>query len=231
MKSFKPNKILSVYDVIAEQLRNAREEKNLELKDITKKIGIKCEYLKALEDGDLEKLPPGVYKKNFLREYAIFLGLDSKKILKDFTGDENIGQDNKELNKKSRSLFSKQVIKGRNLLIVPKIVKSIVVIVVILICFFYLGFYLKNIFSQPQLRIIEPQNNSTINYNFVNVIGEVEAETEVTINGELIPLGQEGEDNLFTKKINLKTGINTITITAQKKYGRGTTIIRQILVQ
>ena len=231
MKSFKPSKILSVYDIIAEQLRNARQEKNLTLKDIAKKINIKYEYLKALEDGELEKLPPGVYRKNFLREYAIFLDLDSKKILKDFVGDEAVEQDDKKIAKKFRNLFSKQVIKGRNLLIVPKIVKSIVIIIIILVCFFYLGFYLKNIFSQPQLRVIEPRDNLTVNHNFIDVIGEAETEAEVTINGELIPLGQEDGDSLFTKRINLKTGINNIVITAKKKYGRDTTITRQILVQ
>ena len=105
------------------------------------------------------------------------------------------------------------------------------IIIIILICFFYLGFYLKNIFSPPQLKIIEPRDNLTINYNFINVIGEAEAEAEVTINGELIPLGQGDGNSLFTKRINLKTGINTIVITAKKKYGRDTTITRQILVQ
>jgi len=232
MKSFKPSKILSVYDIIAEQLRNARQEKDVKLKDVAKKINIKYEYLKALETGELEKLPPGVYRKNFLKEYAIFLGLDSQKILKDFVGDETIAQDDKKLvRRKSGGFFSKQIIKSHNFLIVPKIVKSIVVVIIILICFLYLGFYLKNIFSSPQLKIIEPQNNLTINHNFIDVIGEVETEVEVTINGELIPLDQGDGDNLFTKRINLKIGINTIVITAKKKYGRNTTITRQILVQ
>ncbi len=223
MIQFKPSRILLASEVIAEQLQDARQAKNLKLKDIAKELNIKEEYLRALEKGEYNKLPAGIYGKNFLKEYAFYLGLDYKKLLKDWQEEKNIGQ-----SVRKKEIFSKQVIKKHNFLVIPKIIRSIIIIIIVLICFFYLGFYLKGVISSPKIYIIEPQDNLITNNNFVVVLGLTEPETQVIINEELI---LSDSDGLFTKRVNLKSGINTIIIVVRKKYGRERTIKRQILVK
>jgi len=226
--NFKPNAIRTADELIAAELRGARLARNLKIDEAAKCVNIKCEYLKALESAEPEKLPPGVYRNNFLREYANFLGLDSRKMIKDFS-DENV---NKEINKKgfeAKDIFSQQVVGRFNFLIFPKLIRNIVIIAIFLIFIFYLGFYLRGIFSSAELEILQPSDNLIVNNSFIDIVGRTESEVQVTINGELIPLEKSGGEIIFTKRIDLKKGINTITIVAVKKYGKPKTIVRQVL--
>jgi len=227
---FKKNKILSNSEILAGQLRTAREQKKLKLKYVSEKLNINYRHLKTMEKGDFEKLPPGTYGKSFIKEYSNFLDLDSDNSIKIFNKIINKNQPNENQNLKrgeKNELFSKQVVKSYNFINIPKIAKGIIITMVVLICFVYLGIYLKNIISPPDIQIIEPIENLVTDKNFVNIIGLTEPEAEITINGENIFNDSKG---VFTKRINLKNGINTITITAKKKYSRENTIKRQILV-
>ncbi|MFH1582819.1 MAG: helix-turn-helix transcriptional regulator, partial [Candidatus Falkowbacteria bacterium] len=106
MNIFKSNKIYLDSELVSEQLRSARQAKKIKLSLIAKKLNINEKYLEALEKGEYEKLPHGVYGKNFLREYALFLGLDYKKLAADYETEINIVEP-----KRQKELFSKQVIK------------------------------------------------------------------------------------------------------------------------
>jgi cytoskeleton protein RodZ len=57
-------------------LRRARQEKRLTLDQLSRATKISKSNLKALEDGDFERLPAAVYTRGFLRAYAREVGLD-----------------------------------------------------------------------------------------------------------------------------------------------------------
>lgn len=223
MTNFKSNNISLGNESVAEQLSKVRQEKKLKLKEIAKKLNINYKYLKALEKGEYNKLPTGVYGKNFLREYALFLGLDSNELVEIFKQEINIQQ-----NPEQQQLFSKQRVKKREFLAVPKIIKSIVIVIITVVFFIYLGISLKKIISPPNLLIYSPLEDVTTEKKSISVIGQTDPEAQIVINGEQILSNINGE---FSKTINLKNGINIITITACKKYGRDNTIVRQVLVK
>jgi transcriptional regulator with XRE-family HTH domain len=52
------------------QLAALRQSKGISLESIADQTKISCYYLKAIEDLDLDKLPGGIYRDNFLRQYA-----------------------------------------------------------------------------------------------------------------------------------------------------------------
>jgi len=220
---FKSNKISLGAESVAEQLFKARQEKKIKLKDAAKKLNISCKYLKVLEKGEYNKLPTGVYGKNFLREYAVFLGLDSSELIKIFEQEINFQQ-----NPTQQELFSKQRVKKREFLAVPKIVKGIIIVIITIIFFIYLGFSLKKIISPPILLIYSPIENVITKEKSISVIGQTDSEASVVINGERVLININGE---FFKIVNLKNGINKITITARKKYSRDNTVVRQVLVK
>ncbi|MDP3043095.1 MAG: helix-turn-helix domain-containing protein [bacterium] len=223
MTPFKSNKINLNNENISEQLRAARKAKNLKLEDVAKKLNISRKYLEALEKDEYDKLPPGVYGKNFLREYAVFLGLDYGELAKIFTAENQIKQHGGR-----QELFSKQVVKGRNFMAAPKIIKSAVIIAAACVCFIYFGYRLEKIVSPPNLSIYKPTENFITEKNSLQVIGKTEKEAQIIINGELILSNTAGD---FNKTINLKNGINIITVTASNKYGRDNTIVKQVLVK
>ncbi|MDO8668280.1 MAG: helix-turn-helix domain-containing protein [bacterium] len=223
MNLFKSNKIETDCEPVAKQLRSRRRAKNLKIKEVAKKLNINEKYLIALEEGKYNQLPRGVYEKNFLREYALFLGLSCDQIAKDYETETSISEP-----KKPKELFSKQVIKGRHLLIMPKILKNIIIFFIIAACFIYLVYRVNKIISPPLLIIDQPSINLITQETSLVVSGQTEAEANLTINGENVLSDKDGN---FSKSINLKNGINKIIITASKKYGRNNTIYREILVK
>jgi len=216
------NKIHLDSETAAEQLRSARQAKNLKLENVAKKININIKYLRALETGNYDKLPSGTYGKNFLREYSLFLGLNYEMMLKMFESEIAINRD------KVESIFSKQVIKKRYLWAMPRLFRNIIIVFFIAICLFYLNFYLRNIGAKPGLEIFNPIDNLVTEEKTVNVSGLADIGTNIKINGEAVLADSSGN---FNKIINLNKGINIINITAQKKYGQSSQVVRQVLVK
>ena len=66
---------------VGETLQAARERKGVDLYRAERDTKIRLRYLSALEDGDYAELPAPVYTKGFLRNYAIYLGLEPDDIL------------------------------------------------------------------------------------------------------------------------------------------------------
>src|SRR5712692_793501 len=62
-------------------LRTAREAKGVSLAQAEAATMIRRAYLQALEDDDYHTLPGAVYVKGFLRNYAVYLGLDPSHVL------------------------------------------------------------------------------------------------------------------------------------------------------
>ena len=60
----------------------ARERKGVDLVRAERDTKIRVRYLSALERGDYRDLPGAVYTKGFLRNYAIYLGLDPEDVLR-----------------------------------------------------------------------------------------------------------------------------------------------------
>jgi hypothetical protein len=61
---------------LPERLYAARERKGVALYRAERDTKIRARYLAALERGDYRELPGAVYTKGFLRNYALYLGLE-----------------------------------------------------------------------------------------------------------------------------------------------------------
>jgi hypothetical protein len=66
---------------LPERLLSARERKGVDLYRAERDTKIRARYLAALERGDYRELPGAVYTKGFLRNYALYLGLDPDDVL------------------------------------------------------------------------------------------------------------------------------------------------------
>lgn len=68
---------------IGEQLRQKRKELNLSLKEIENATSIRMAYLHSLEEGEIDKIISPIYAQGFFEQYASFLALDAKQIIKE----------------------------------------------------------------------------------------------------------------------------------------------------
>ena len=70
---------------LGEKLRQARESKGLELRDVAAQTRIALNYLAAIESDDFKTLPGGVFNKGFVRSFARVVGIDEREALADYT--------------------------------------------------------------------------------------------------------------------------------------------------
>jgi cytoskeletal protein RodZ len=67
---------------LPDRLVAARERRGVDLFRAERDTKIRARYLAALERGDYRELPGAVYTKGFLRNYAVYLGLDPEDVLR-----------------------------------------------------------------------------------------------------------------------------------------------------
>lgn len=67
---------------LPERLVAARERKGVDLYRAERDTKIRARYLAALEHGEYAELPGAVYTKGFLRNYALYLGLDPEDVIR-----------------------------------------------------------------------------------------------------------------------------------------------------
>src|SRR5438552_16144154 len=74
---------------VAEQLRRAREEQNLNVYQVAEITKIKTDHIRALESGAYDSFSAPVYIRGFVRTYAKALKLDVAKVAADLDGELN----------------------------------------------------------------------------------------------------------------------------------------------
>lgn len=85
--------------MLGEILKIKREELGLDLREVAHALRFQYEYLKALEDEDIKRLPPDVYVKAYIRGYAKLLSIDPLPLLDDYAelGRRNVAEVQPEL--------------------------------------------------------------------------------------------------------------------------------------
>ncbi|MFB3827123.1 MAG: helix-turn-helix domain-containing protein [Bryobacteraceae bacterium] len=63
------------------RLADVRRSKGVTLEQIAAATKIRVYYLRAIEEGRLEKLPGGIYTANYIRQYARALECDAEPIM------------------------------------------------------------------------------------------------------------------------------------------------------
>lgn len=218
MTPFVPKKIKQIEN-LGEELRMARNKTNLSIDEVASIIKIRKEYLLALEMEDFNALPSGLYSKNYLKKYARFLNIEAKQI------ERFLKQLSTELEESDP--FPNKMVDKKKFIVFPKIVKNVLISLAVLAFFFYLLFYFRNLVLAPNLEIIHPRSDIKIEASSIEIIGKVDPGSDLSINEQAI---LPDEDGNFSKLVNLKKGMNTILISAKKKYSKENVIIKQVLV-
>src|SRR5512136_2762516 len=67
-----------------ENLRREREMRGVSLREIADGTKISVRFLQALEEDRTDVLPGGLFPRAFVKQYALFLGLDPERTAADF---------------------------------------------------------------------------------------------------------------------------------------------------
>jgi cytoskeletal protein RodZ len=69
---------------IGEQLRLAREEQRIPLREVSDQTRISIHYLEAIEVNDFQRLPGGIFNRSFVKAYAKYVGVDEKEAVEGY---------------------------------------------------------------------------------------------------------------------------------------------------
>lgn len=203
-----------------EILSETRREQNLSLEEVAEATRLRLSHLFALEAGDYENLPGGVYSEKILETYANFLNIDIRS-LKNLFNKESLAS--RQI--KKRAFVQK--ISSKHFIVTPRLIEISIAAVFVLLLLTYLGFEINNIFSPPSLEVTSPINNLTTEEPTITVAGRTEKEVSVKINDQAIQTDTLGN---FNESVSLKTGLNIIKISAAKKRSRENVVYRQVIL-
>ena len=203
---------------VGETLQTARERKGVDLYRAERDTKIRLRYLSALEDGDYDELPAPVYVKGFLRNYAIYLGLDPEEVLDRWHDEMEM------LRTATRVAVAPPPMPmvepgGRRLTITPGMFVAGLVALVILAFVGFIGLQLLRFVQAPTPVVLTFPDNvfSTIDAQSIVLEGTSGRGAIVTIRGSGDAVYTTGADDegSWSREVNLARGTNSFKITAR----------------
>ena len=92
----------------------------------------------------------------------------------------------------------------------------------------YFGRQYMTLRQAPLLTIETPNDKAIVGDRRIDVTGKTEADATVAVNGITVLVRGDGK---FFDQVSLEQGINRITIIATSRFGKATTVIREVGLQ
>jgi cytoskeletal protein RodZ len=199
---------------LPERLLAARERKGVDLYRAERDTKIRARYLAALERGDYRELPGAVYTKGFLRNYALYLGLDPDEVLLQWRRERGDPREPQQVISVPRPIAAPR----RGLTFSPSLIVFALLVALVVVFMVWLGMQLLRFSKPPTIAVSDPA---------VAVLEVDEDATSYLLEGSTIPGGSvtiktadvEARANAdsagrWTLKVDLRRGENLFTITA-----------------
>ena len=200
--------------------RQAREKKHLTLDDVERATKIRKKFLSDIERDDYANLPSPAYAKGFVKNYSDFLGLDETNVLAYYR------RQTAEVPKSS--LLPKKVdaaLAPAPLRMTPGRFLGLLVGVLVIIFIGYLALQYRTIQLPPALSMESPKENLVSNEQRIEVLGTTDPDATVMINGVSVLVRSDGK---FFDQVVLEPGVNTVMVVATSRFGKSTTIKRDV---
>lgn len=210
---------------IGERLKIARLSRGLSIDDISSVLCIQSKYLRALESNQLLSIQEVFYREQYSKSYAQYLGFDWEVLKNDSRYQEQEGYNDQQhyslLTSSPRNFFQN---------FEPRIfIRNGSIALILILCFSYFVSASSYTFSPPELSLDTPLDQLTTTQEKLTVSGKTQKESSVVmINGARVPKNSSG---YFKQEIILTSGLNTIHVTAQKRFSPSRTVTRQVFRQ
>jgi len=200
---------------LPERLYAARERKGVDLYRAERDTKIRARYLGALERGDYKELPGAVYTKGFLRNYALYLGLEPEEVLDQWRRERGEARDSAPVIAVPRPIAAPRqgLTFSRSILVVALLTVFVLAFVA------YIGIQVLRFAEPPTIAVTDPVSR---------VIDVDVSTTAYTLRGTTLPgatvsiaaPGRDpyqvsaGPDGDWTADVELRRGRNQFDVTA-----------------
>jgi len=207
---------------LKEIFNEALELRDLDVEKLAELTDIPVNYLVALSDGDLSKLPASPYIRGYLFKIAETLKIDIDLLLKAYKQELPLwpvkvsgGEDKLPSNRYAFKFFSKKTI--------------IIATIILLLIIGFLIWRFSNFFGMPRIEVFSPaSNNLIVATSSIELSGKIDPRDKLVINNEELLAQVNGQ---FEKNFPLQIGINTIEFKVKRFLGKEIKIIRQVIYQ
>jgi cytoskeletal protein RodZ len=200
---------------LGEMLQLARENKGVDLFRAERDTKIRLRYLAALEDSDFDELPAPVYTKGFLRNYAIYLGLDPEEVLLRWRNEMQAVRtaERQVVAPPPRPIVAPR----RGPAITPGLLMAVVLSLAVLGFVGYIGAQLLRFTDAPSVTVTNPRTLvSQVNSESILLTGESAPNAVLTIQGSGGPQysTRADETGAWTREVPLSRGRNDLRVSA-----------------
>lgn len=200
---------LGMYSTVSEQLKKAREAKDLTITTCAARLAIQEKYLQAIEESRYESLPGEVYTRTWIKKYASFVGISPDECMISYEKELRVRSKLKELGTDARKPKHTKLWEFVTL-------RRLTFAGLVFIFLAYSGFLSYQTLRPPRVALTVPTGGFRTSENSIILKGKTEGGTEVRINRQTITL-DAGRN--FSQEITLTNGLNTIRLEARKKHG------------
>lgn len=199
---------------VGEILKNEREKKGYSLLHIEKKIRIRESFLRAVEENNWSRSASKIYIEGIIKNYALFLGLDPKRVLAFFRRDYE----------KIDDVSFRKAVSSKHLIPESKKYATLGLIILILTFLSYFAYQLKLYFSPPKVQLLAPKESIFKKTDKIRIVGKTEKEAVVTIFKDRV---FQNRDGVFSYDFALNKGKNTLVIEVTGANGKKSTLKKE----
>ena len=189
-------------------LKNAREDKDLSIAEVSKKLKISAKYLEAIENEQKSCFPAEPYCSLIIKDYAFFLGLNGDDILSLFRRDFS-----------TKSAKKPSSVSGLSL--TPQKIFFLAISITIFLFVGYMGMEYLRYNQSPPLQVIWPEDSELTNSAKIEISGITDPESTIRVNSDLIIVDQNGN---FKKVVTLNSPESKITVESRSHNGKSTIV-------
>lgn len=203
---------------VSQLLLAARQKKRIDLEKASADLRIQIKFLRALETADFKIFSTAVQTEGFLKNYARYLGLAPEEVLAFYRRDL------------VPDFFAKSLLKsapGRRNLVTPERFTFFSLLVLLIIFALYLFGQYRSFWQAPPLTVEVPKGDVQIKDLQVTIRGRTCPDCQVSLNDQKVNVSPEGK---FVTSLSLRDGVNQLTVVAQSRAGRETTVTRTVTV-
>lgn len=198
---------------LGEVLRIARESKGLDHARVERDTKIRGRYLAALERGEYGELPGAVYAKGFLRNYGIYLGLDTDRLMELYRRDTGSTIERQPAPHRPRRIDGRRRLRP---LVTSGTVTAVALTLLVAALVGWIGWELYSFARTPELRVTDPVGDVSRHASMTYTVRGVTApNATIAIDGlRANPSITARPDGTFAMTVGLVPGSNVITLVA-----------------
>lgn len=204
---------------LGEVLQAARERKGVDLYRAERDTKIRLKYLAALEDDDLAELPSPVYTKGFIRNYALYLGLEPEEVISRWREQLQVQQrqDRVTVAPPPRPLVAPR----RGVSITPGMIVGAVLSLAVIAFFAFIGWQVMRFAAATPVALTYPPSHAfQVDAEEITLAGTAAPNATVTItdaSGQVYDTIANADTGAWSMAVNLSKGPNRFEVVARDR--------------